>query len=129
MGSGSNQAAVVQFISQELNQVFPGVTAYFYTISFSRISALLHDVAELGPFLAIIIPANNKQLFCFQRPANERPTEGHEGHDEDLGPGAQEDWQQHSLFGCSENISMDQLPPKLFLGIFLEKDVIYSHTY
>lgn len=67
--------------------------------------------------------------FCFHRPANERPTEGDEGHDEDLGPGAEEDRQQHSLFGRSENISMDQLPPKLLLSIFLEKGSTDTHTW
>lgn len=60
------------------------------------------------------------KLCCRNRQTDSRHTEGDEGHDEDLGSWTKENRQQHSLPGRSENISMDQLPPKLLLGILLE---------
>lgn len=49
-------------------------------------------------------------------------TESDEGHYEDLGALSKEHRQQHAFPGGTENIPMHLLPPRLLLGILLERE-------
>ena len=48
-------------------------------------------------------------------------TESDESHEEDLQAASQEHWEQHTLPGRTENISVDELPAELLLRILLWK--------
>jgi len=45
-------------------------------------------------------------------------TQGDEDHAEDLGPGAQEDGEQHSFARRPKYVSVDELPAEVFLHVF-----------
>lgn len=63
-----------------------------------------------------------KTTITMKKHWEQKHTKGDKGHDEDLGSWSEEDRQQHSLSRWSENISMDQFPAKLLLGILLEEE-------